>query len=235
MINEKGFFDSYPEFYKTSRTNSAPNRLNSRYLALISSNTDIIRDCSILDLASHDGRWSFAAIKNGASKVMGIEARKELVEGSIENMKKYQVDEKKYLFIHGDVIDEIKTIQPNTIDTVFCFGYFYHTLNHFILLSEIRRIKPKSLILDTGISAFKESVIEVIEEDSEDPRMAVKCYDNRYVLTGMPSKSALELMLRNMGFSFQYYNWNDGKIQNWYDIEEYRTGGRVSLVAKSLS
>jgi len=60
------FFDTYPQFYRTSNTAARPDRLNDRYRAIIDFNRGIIQGSTILDIASHDGRWSFAAIKSGA-------------------------------------------------------------------------------------------------------------------------------------------------------------------------
>ena len=62
------FFDDYSAFYKTGQTGIRPKMLNARFHALIENNKEIIKNSTILDLASHDGRWSFAAIKNGAKK-----------------------------------------------------------------------------------------------------------------------------------------------------------------------
>lgn len=58
----KDFFDDYAQFYTTSESGS-PNRINHRYRVLIHQHKQIINDSMILDLASHDGRWRFAAIK----------------------------------------------------------------------------------------------------------------------------------------------------------------------------
>lgn len=233
----RGFFDDYSEFYKTSKTIPSPNRLNNRYIFLIENNIEIIKGRSILDIASHDGRWSFAAIKNGASHVLGIEGRKELVESSYTNMQKYGIPKEKYSFIVGDIFQEIKKIKSNTIDTVFCFGYFYHTMNHMFLLDEIARLSPKHLILDTSISESDSPIIEVTEEDSKDPRNAIiidPVSNNSKVVVGSPSKKALDIMLSNVGFIPEYFDWHKYGIQNWENIEDYNKNIRVSLVAKNL-
>ena len=39
--------------------------MNERYEALIAINKDIFDGARVLDLASHDGRYSFAALKTG--------------------------------------------------------------------------------------------------------------------------------------------------------------------------
>lgn len=231
------FFDNYPIFYTTSKTKAFPNRLNNRYVALIESNKKLIENKSILDIASHDGRWSFAALKNGAKYVLGIEGREDLVNNAVNNMKNYQIPNDKFHFIAGDIHNEIKKLEPKSFDTVFCFGFFYHTMNHYDLLDQIRRLSPENLILDTVISKSKSSIIEVKEEDSNVEMYAIKNaeYNNINVLVGHPSKKAMELMLKNFGFEYQYYDWHDGRISDWKDLESYKNKGRVTLVAKNLN
>lgn len=231
------FFNNYPEFYKTTKTIPSSNRLNTRYEAMIASNKGLVNQRSILDLASHDGRWSFAAIKNGAKYVLGIEARRELFQSSMENMKKYHMPDNTYSFVCGDIFEEIKKIKQNAFDIVFCFGYFYHTMNHAILLSEIKRIHPMYLFLDTAVCSHKEPVIEIHKEDPQDPRNAASGQhdSNNHVLVGTPSKKALELLLSDAGFSFEYYDWHNSTIEDWKDIEDYHDNLRVTLVAKNLN
>jgi 16S rRNA G966 N2-methylase RsmD len=230
------FFDEYSQFYHTSKTKPFPNRLNKRYEALIESNINLIKNKSILDIASHDGRWSFAALKNDAKYVLGIEGRKELVENSIKNMKMYKISDTKYDFVVGDIHEEIKKLKQNTFETVFCFGFFYHTLDHNLLLREIKRLNPKNLILDTVISNLDLPIIELIEEDSDVEMYAIKNSENKNknVLVGHPSKKAIEHMLENLGFEYHYYDWHDGHIQNWNDLESYESKRRITLVAKNL-
>src|ERR1035437_5491674 len=109
-----GFFDGYPAFYESSGIGSHPNRLNARYQALIESNRDIIEGGRILDIASHDGRWSFAALNAGAEHVVGIEARDGLVSRAREAMDTYGISPSRYDFIVGDVHEVIATLEPNS-------------------------------------------------------------------------------------------------------------------------
>ncbi len=81
-----GFFDANSAFLTSSHTAATANRLNERHRAMIESNRDIISGCRVLDLASHDGRWSFAAAQSGASYVLGIEARPHLVAAAREHL-----------------------------------------------------------------------------------------------------------------------------------------------------
>jgi hypothetical protein len=60
-----GFFDQFPRFYESSETATHPGRLNLRHQAMIGDNLDIFEGAKVLDIASHDGRWSFAALQAG--------------------------------------------------------------------------------------------------------------------------------------------------------------------------
>lgn len=143
------FFDRYPLFYQTSKTGSSSNRLNQRYRSLIQNNQEILRGASILDLASHDGRWSFAALKSEATKVTGIEGREGLVRHGLKNMEEYGIPRERYHFTCGDVFQELDSLQPGSFDVVFCFGFFYHIMNHMLFLTKIQRLRPRYLVIDT--------------------------------------------------------------------------------------
>ncbi len=237
IFEAKHFFETFTEFYKTSDTGQFPNRLNNRYLALIENNKKIISNSSILDIASHDGRWSFAALKNGASKVIGIEAKENLVKNSHKNMEFYRIPKEKYHFITGNIFNEIQKIQPKTIDVVFCFGIFYHIMNHMLLLTEIKKLQPKYLILDTTVNHSEQPVILIKKEDSKKESSGIQSdfSSDSNIVVGWPSKSALELMLKSLGFEFQYYHWHDMRITNWEHIMDYKNNARVTLVAQNLT
>ena len=219
-----GFFDAYPNFYKTSKTASSPSRLNHRYEALINWNKDLIKNARILDIGSHDGRWTFAALKNGASHVLGIEARHHLAEHARSNMKQYGISESSYDFVEADAFEYIPTIEPNAFDVVFCFGFFYHIVDHFNLIKEIKRMNPKYLILDTAITINSQPVIELRKEIPDKEGGAINNFRNNleWVVVGYPSKLAVELILTSHGFAFKYYDWLTKCIQDWTDITDYR-------------
>lgn len=75
----EGFFDRVPGFFETSETSSFRWRLNLRHEAIFTENADLLSGARVLDIASHDGRWSMAALQAGAAHVTGVEARPDLV------------------------------------------------------------------------------------------------------------------------------------------------------------
>lgn len=173
LINEKeplsqqGFFDKYSDFQISSKTGQDLNRLNRRYEIIIDQNMDKIENARILDIASHDGRWSFAALRNGAKYVLGIEGRQHLINNARSIFQKYKIPNNQYKFICGDIHDEITKLKPNEFDIVFCLGFFYHTAQHEFLISQIKRLNPKYLILDSFVTLSDKPIIELRLDDTK--------------------------------------------------------------------
>jgi 23S rRNA G2069 N7-methylase RlmK/C1962 C5-methylase RlmI len=99
------FFDQYDEFYATSRVGSHPNRMNRLYKAIIEANIDVIRGRTVLDIASHNGRWTFAALMAGARHVIGVEPRVHPVDAARRTLSRYGISENRYTFVLGDVFE----------------------------------------------------------------------------------------------------------------------------------
>jgi 2-polyprenyl-3-methyl-5-hydroxy-6-metoxy-1,4-benzoquinol methylase len=231
-----GFFDDYPKFFETSKTAAKPDRLNQRYRALIQSNSELIAGRRVLDLASHDGRWTLAAHKAGAAYVLGIEARTRLIEAAYSNMREYGVPERKVEFVQGDVLTEFDRLEPWQFDTVFCFGFLYHIIDHMPLLRKIARLKPKHLIIDTAVSVRSAHIIEIRDEEIDNESNGAVGEPGRPARTvsGRPTKSALELMLHAAGFRpLRYYDWLNAGIERWDDVADYYIGTRVSLTSEA--
>jgi hypothetical protein len=229
-----GFFDSYPRFSSTSETESSIDRLNQRHRALIQSNAEIIAGRSVLDIASHDGRWSLAAHKAGAKYVLGIEARQHLVESARISMREFGVPQGQVEFVQGDMMVELEQLEIGRFDTVFCFGFFYHTMDHMLLLRKIAHLTPASLVMDTAISTRPGSIIQLQHEliEREGNAAVGDPGDPAQALAGKPSRQALEWMLKAAGFSdLHYYDWRNCGIERWDDLKAYYMGSRVSGTA----
>ena len=151
------------------------------------------------------------------------------LQKGLENMRKYGVPEDKYNFVVGDIFEEIKKIPSREIDVVFCFGIFYHVSNHMELLKEIKKLKPKYLILDTEISKSKSPIIRFRKEPYYTPDDMISF---EKFIAGRPSQSALNMMLNALDFKVAYYNW-DGNIQDWQDLEIYSSKNSI-LVKRGI-
>jgi hypothetical protein len=232
----KGFFDDYPRFFDTSSTAAKPDRLNLRYRALIESNAAAVIGRRILDLASHDGRWALAALKAGAKHVVGIEARPHLIRAAQDSLGEYGLSGNQFEFIQGDVLKELDRLEVGRFDTVFCFGFLYHIIDHMPLFRKIARLKPANLIIDTAVSVRPSNLIEIRAEEIEDEGSGAfgEPGDSMKAVTGRPTKSALELMLQAAGFQpLGYYDWRRSGVRRWDDVGDYYIGTRVSLNSES--
>ena len=124
--------------------------MNERYEALFASNRDIFDGARVLDLASHDGRYSFAALKTGAAHVTGVEVRQSLIDKAQETFAFYGQDPETYRFVCGDVF-EVLAREKFDVDVVLCLGYLYHTYRHTELMYRLHNLAPKHLIVDTMV------------------------------------------------------------------------------------
>lgn len=115
-----GFFE--PRFYSTSHASPAPHRLNARYAAIIEANADKLAGSRVLDIASHDARWSFAALRARASHIVGIEPRTELVDNARRTLAEYGIDPAHFEFMQGSVFDLLGR-EGMRFDVVLCLGF----------------------------------------------------------------------------------------------------------------
>lgn len=235
MGDSAGFFDQYPRFW-AAPTRIGPRRSNFRYQALIEANLESVRGKRVLDIACQNGAWTFAALAAGAAQVTGIEARPEQVERAKAAMTDYSVSPQRYEFVVGDVHDVVGRLRVGSFDTIFCFGFLYHTMHHMALLSAFANLRPETIVIDSLVETDRRSVIRLAEEITTRAGNAVgnpgRNPDNR-ALVGTPSRLALEWMLRHVGYpTIEYYDWYGQGIEDWNHIEEYHDGRWVSLSAK---
>jgi Methyltransferase domain len=197
------FFEQFPRFYTTSSTAPSTARLNLRYEAIFGENRDIFANASVLDLASHDGRWSLAALATGARSVIGIEARPELVKAAAENLGEYGCGADRARFIAGDVHEVLNT-QDLGADVVLCLGFLYHTLRYNELLRGIRRTNARYLIIDTFspyMMGPEPNVNVITEHDDGQGSAATDTYTyGPSVLVGRPNLAAIRTMLGAYGY-----------------------------------
>ncbi|MDP9332302.1 MAG: methyltransferase domain-containing protein [Actinomycetota bacterium] len=216
------FFDNFPRFVETDELGSVVDRLNARYVGLIHTNRELIEGATVLDLASHDGRFSFAALQNGAARVVGIESEADLVQKSLANMEYYNVPVDKYEFLAGDIFELIDRIEA--CDVVFCLGIFYHINHHMLLLSKIAELDPQTLIVDTNISQLESAAIELRGPFNGQPLRLGESVE------GYPSRAALDAMLSSFAWTYDYFDWEQSGLTERSQMLDYGQGKRVSVV-----
>ena len=227
------FADDYPRFMEVSELTPQPERMNERYEAVFASNRDIFDGARVLDLASHDGRYSFAALKTGAAHVTGLEVRQSLIDKAQETFGFYGQDPETYRFVCGDLF-EVLAHEKFDVDVVLCLGYLYHTYRHTELLYRLHDLAPQHLIVDTMVVPGTQPTLRIYREpDSEDIRSAARdAYSVGRVLVAWPSVPALELLLAAYGFEIEsMYDWKS-RLAGQRPIpglKGYANGKRVTL------
>jgi predicted RNA methylase len=211
------FFDEYSRFIETSETTKDPTLLNVRHKGLIDANRNLIQGASILDLASHDGRWSFAALKAGATHVYGIDSRPRRIRKALQNMAHYKVRKDHYTFVCGDMFAEIPKI-TRKIDCIFVFGVFYHIVSHMLLIEMLSRLEAKYIIIDSVTSRLRPPVIQFKKELGKTR------------LVGHPSKAAIVAMLSYYGWACREIDWM--ALLGDVKYTQYRSGRRITIVGQ---
>jgi len=138
-------------YLKTGQTGAYFNRLNWRCELLLSRNLEAIQNKKVLDIACHDGRFSYACLKLGAKHITGVEGRQPLVDSAKNNLETLGIPKDRYDFICGDIFDRLTDFKEGDFDTILCFGFFYHTIRQIEMLQQIKRLNPKYFILDTSV------------------------------------------------------------------------------------
>ncbi len=247
------FADDYPRFIELSELTPGPNpkrafqdhrtadeqrnRMNERYEAMFGSNRDIFEGARVLDLASHDGRYSFAALKTGAAHVTGVEVRQSLIDRAQASFEFYDQDPDTYRFVCGDIFEVLEKEQFE-VDVVLCFGFLYHTYRHTELLYRLHQLKPTYIIMDTMVTLDRGRTLKMIRErDVEDIRSAAPDpFSVGRVLVLRPSVPALALLMRAYDFDVEsLYDW-PGRFSDRPvvpGLEGYAKGKRVTMRCRS--
>lgn len=228
------FFEAHPRFYSTSKTAATQARLNLRFEGIFSENRDILDGATVLDIASHDGRWSLAALECGAKSVVGIEARPDLVAHANSNLEHYGYQSDRYRFIVGDVHEVLNTADFD-VDVVLCLGFLYHTMRYNDLFRGIRRTNARHVIIDTTAPGMMDphASIRVFREPSA-KQSAAAADDFTFgtsVLTGRPNLAAIRSMLDCYGYRVERLTDWAGLLRDNPQLEhpKYAKQQRVTL------
>lgn len=213
-------------------------RMLERHKRIIDANLEHIRDKTVLDLASHNGRWTYAALQAGAKFVMGIEGRQVLIDRGLPDFK--GIDPRRYKFACGDIFDMREIVQaaggPETFDTVFCLGVYYHISDHYRLLRQMASFKPACIILDTGALKTEEALIRFRLEDSEDPSMAIRERDDeRFSMSGVASWGFIKMAAKLNGYDAVLIPWNAAEVQHRESVEDYFSEGKAQRITARLT
>jgi SAM-dependent methyltransferase len=199
------------------------NRLNERYKRIVTMNIGHIAGKRVLDLAAHDGRWSWAALKSGASYVEGVEGRPELVAFANKALSAFPSE--AFRFSQGDIFDyleKLKQTEVNRLDTILCLGIIYHINEHFRLLQLMAALKPGAIILDGALVCSDEPKITFKPEATASKLNAIPGEtQSDYALVGTMSRGLLNQWCRLNGWSLTYIPWRREDIADAAGLRDY--------------
>ena len=194
-VGQQGFFDFLADNPRYAGKRLNLNRLNQRHEFLVEPYAAELAGAKVLDLASHDGRWSYALSAAGAASVLGIEARAD----QIEQFAAYPDGETKsrVTLVHGDVYDELPKLvaRGDTFDVVAMFGFFYHVMDHYGLLKLVKQLAPGLVVIDSEFHLAPEATIRLAVEPTDSPLNSIAHEpDQKIVPVGIPSRAGAEVM-----------------------------------------
>jgi tRNA (mo5U34)-methyltransferase len=150
----------------------------------------------ILDIACNSGFWSVQCSLLGA-EVVGFDARPELIEQA--NLIKSIVGCENLRFQVLDFWDMTAESLGGEFDIVLNLGILYHLSNPLQALQRTKAMAREYILLDTEVFPSQESIIKLRWEEPEHIRSAA-----RAGMVAIPSKSAMELMLKDLGIRSRY-------------------------------
>ena len=222
------FFDFLHNIPRYKGRTGAINRLNWRWRFLVQDFEEHLKGARALDLAAHDGRWSYALAKAGAGEVVGVEARANLIKQFADYPEGTAKD--RVALVEGDMFEVLPdwVSRGESFDIVAIYGVFYHVMDHYRLLRLTDALNPRLIVIDSEFMVATEPIINVFVEESDNPMNAIKQLpDQEHPPIGVPSHSALELMAHTLGYSVTWTDWEQvprGQRQGLADY--YRKRGR---------
>lgn len=217
--------------------------LNGRVDTLLARHADVIQDCQVLDLASHMGTLSYAALQLGARQIHGVDTEEAMINKGKDLFQRMKVWPEAYQFEVKDVFEFLEACEPDSFDTVLCFGLLYYVMEPFRLLKLMERVARKSILLDTFTARYAalqgkdaQQYQHLKDETFATPilltsltQSAKKDYrlpnsfpykGKELALTTFPSRALLEIWFQVLDLGFRFMEWDDyiQKPCHWRDL-----------------
>lgn len=200
-----GLFDFLKSLAPYEDNANTVHRLEQRHRLIIDPFQPQIEGARVLDIAAHDGRWSYALAHAGAAEVVGVEARRELIDRFAHFPE--DVFRDRITLVCNDLFAEIeaRVAAGEQFDVVALYGIFYHIMDHFRLLSLIRRLRPELIIIDSEFIKADNAMVQVLKEEISNPLNAVtEVAGITQTVVGIPSRRATQFMAEALGMELSW-------------------------------
>ena len=208
MNQNKPFFTEDSPFLKEdsrSRRWAIPYHyecLNGRVDTLLARHADVIRDCRVLDLASHMGTFTYAALQLGARHVHGVETEAAMLRKGEDLFGRMQVSRDAFVFEEKDVFEFLEACEPGRFDTVLCFGLLYYVVEPFRLLQLMARAAQRCVLLDTFTARY--AVLQGKDALQYYPHVSDEMLELPILLTSLTQSEKKDYRLPD-GFDYQSF------------------------------
>lgn len=204
-----GFFDFLADVDAGRYDDNPVRRMNLRHERIIEPVRDRLEGARVLDLAAHDGRWSYAAAQAGAREAVGIEGRADLV-ADYKTFPETPWKDRASLMV-GDIVAGMRGLAATgeRFDVVLCLGIYYHIMNHYDVLLAIRDLGPELVVMDTTLHHGQGAAIHLASEVTDNRLNAVAQFDGQeWTPAGTPTVKAMEVMADSVGYDLStWINW----------------------------
>ena len=169
-------------------------RMNRRHARIVAPFKEDLIGAQVLDLAAHDGRWSYALAEH-AERVVGVEARPDLIDRFAQYPAGPQHGRVK--LVCDDIYRDLdkRLIRDETFDAVMLFGIYYHVMDHYGLLARVTQLEPELIVIDSEFMVDRNPIIQMVKERTDNPLNAIAQVPGQEVtMKGVPSTGAMERM-----------------------------------------
>lgn len=180
-------------------------RMNKRHAMLIAPVADEIAGARVLDIAAHDGRWSYAFAAAGAAEVSAVEPRAALRARYDEFPGGDFKD--RVTFRHLDLFEamEADVAAGQTWDVIALFGILYHIMDHVRVMRLVHALKPRLVIVDSEFMLRPNPMIQLATERTDKDLNAYPAFPGQTrAVIGTPSKKAMEAIAASFDFTTEW-------------------------------
>ncbi len=232
--NFAGLYDHYVSNPPAGTRPSAAyvETVRSRHLfnVIVEQNRSLFENARVLDFPSIDGRWGLAALDAGAAYVVGIEPAPRLAARASKTFAEYGVSQELYQFINADVYLSLKSFEPEAFDLIMCLRFLERFDLHRIF-RELHRLRPRFVILDTGIAPGRGPILRfAIRMPEVAGSKVVRQNAPGGNLIATPSEDLIAFLCESYGFRCHNIDWHAADIADWIGIHEYERGQRRTFL-----
>jgi len=230
------FFDFLKDTDRYADKDLNIGRLDRRREFIIDPYVDDLKDARVLDLASHDGRWSYALSAAGAREVVGIEARGDLI-AQFESYPEGAVKD-RISFIQADVFEELPRMigRGEKFDVVAVYGLYYHIMDHYTLLKLVKQLSPRLVIIDSEFLVRDAPLIRLATERTGSHLNSISHETGQDVAPiGVPSRPAVEMMAGSLGYDVTWADWDSlprgrrQRVHDYFRANHWKRRGTCAL------